>query len=110
MSIFLDTTGNTTLGIAICGRCSRKFPLGDLRPDPNYPNLMVCVDDLDDFDPYRLAARPEDNIILPFVRPDLPLVVPAEPATPGVLFDPGLRITEPGNLRATEDGEGRSTE
>jgi hypothetical protein len=73
MAQYLDTTGNSTLGIAICARCSRKFPLGDLRPDPNYPALMVCKDDVDQYDPYRLAPRPADQIVLPFVRPDLPL-------------------------------------
>jgi hypothetical protein len=73
MAQYLDTTGNSTLGIAICARCSRKFPLGDLQPDPNYPALMVCKDDVDQYDPYRLAPRPADQIVLPFVRPDLPL-------------------------------------
>lgn len=73
MAKFLDTTGNSTLGIAICARCSRKFPLGELMSDPNYPNLMVCKDDIDQYDPYRLAPRPADQIVLPFVRPDLPL-------------------------------------
>lgn len=73
MPLYLDTTGNSTLGIAICARCSRKFPLGELMPDPNYPNLMVCRDDVDQYDPYRLAPRPADQIVLPFVRPDLPL-------------------------------------
>lgn len=73
MAKFLDTTGNSTLGIAVCARCSRKFPLGDLQPDPNYPALMVCKDDVDQYDPYRLAPRPADQIVLPFVRPDLPL-------------------------------------
>jgi hypothetical protein len=42
-------------------------------PDPNYPNLMVCSEDRDNYDPYRLAPRQPDNIVLPFVRPDLPL-------------------------------------
>ena len=73
MAKFLDTTGNSTLGIAICARCSRKFPLEELMSDPNYPNLMVCREDLDQYDPYRLAPRPADQIVLPFVRPDLPL-------------------------------------
>jgi hypothetical protein len=73
MAKFLDTTGNSTLGIAICARCSRKFPLGELMSDPNYPNLMVCKEDVDQYDPYRLAPRPADQITLPFVRPDLPL-------------------------------------
>lgn len=73
MARYLDTSGNSTLGIAVCARCSRKFPLGELRADPNYPNLMVCKDDSDQYDPYRLAPRPSDQIVLPFVRPDLPL-------------------------------------
>jgi hypothetical protein len=73
MPKFLDTSGNSTLGIAICARCSRKFPLGELTSDPNYPNLMVCRDDVDQYDPYRLAPRPTDQIVLPFNRPDVPL-------------------------------------
>jgi hypothetical protein len=44
--------------------------LADLSPDPNYPGLMVCDEDKDDYDPYRLAPRPPDQIILPFNRPD----------------------------------------
>ncbi len=73
MAKFLDTRGNSTLGIGICARCSRKFPIGELRPDPNFPNLMVCKVDSDQYDPYRLAPRAPDQIVLPFVRPDLPL-------------------------------------
>ena len=73
MAIFLDTTGNATLGIGLCARCSRKMPLGDLSPDPNAPGLMVCVADKDDYDPYRLAPRAPDQIVLPFVRPDTSL-------------------------------------
>ena len=73
MPIFLDRRGRSTLGIALCARCSRKFPLEELQQDPNYPNLMVCKEDTDQYDPYRLAPRPEDQIVLPFVRPDLPL-------------------------------------
>jgi hypothetical protein len=71
--LFLDPTGQPTYGIALCARCSRKFALADLMPDPNYPNLMVCSEDRDNYDPYRLAPRQPDNIVLPFVRPDLPL-------------------------------------
>jgi hypothetical protein len=96
MAIFLDTRGRSTLGIAICARCSRKFPLEELHPDPNYPNLMVCDADTDQYDPYRLAPRPEDRITLPFVRPDLP-----------VNTDPGGVITQTGDqFITTEDGEG----
>lgn len=76
MSIFLDTQGQSTLGVALCARCSKKFPLGDLSPDRNSPGLMVCKADNDEFDPYRLPARQPDNIVLPFVRPDIPLQVP----------------------------------
>ena len=50
MPTFLDTTGKATLAIAICGRCSRKFPYDELYPDPNYPGLRVCRDDLDDLE------------------------------------------------------------
>ncbi len=73
MPLYLDTRGNSTLGVGLCARCSRKFPLGELSPDPNYPALMVCRADKDDYDPYRLAPRPPDKITLPFYRPDRPL-------------------------------------
>ena len=75
MPVFLDTRGQPTLGIALCARCSRKFPLAKLSPDPNYPGLMVCEKDRDAFDPYRLPAPAPDTISLPFVRPDEPLNV-----------------------------------
>lgn len=70
MSHFEDVRGQSTFGIGLCARCSRKFKLADLAPDPNYPNLMVCREDRDDYDPYRLAPRREDQVALPFVRPD----------------------------------------
>jgi len=70
MSSYLDVRGQTTYGIGICGRCSRKMQLAELRPDPNYPNLMVCSDDVDQYDPYRLAPRRPDQVVLPFARPD----------------------------------------
>lgn len=73
MAVFLDTTGRSSLGIGICGRCSRKFPIDDLMPDPNYPGLRVCRVDLDDYDPYRLPARQTENISLRYPRPDTPL-------------------------------------
>jgi hypothetical protein len=73
MPRFIDPSGEPTYGIGICARCSRKFRLADLNPDPNYPALMVCKEDTDDYDPYRLAAKPEDQVVLPFVRPDSPL-------------------------------------
>ena len=78
MPRFLNTRGNPTLGIGICGRCSQKFPLADLKPDPNAPGLMVCDADRDQLDPYRLPARQVEDITLPFVRPDEPLTVPED--------------------------------
>jgi len=74
MTTFLDTTGNASLAIAICDRCKRRFPIGELEPDPNSPGLRVCKDDLDVLDPWRLPARQPESITLPFVRPDEPLI------------------------------------
>jgi hypothetical protein len=93
MSVFLDTTGNATLGIALCARCSRKFALGELSPDPNYPALMVCRDDIDQYDPYRLAPRAPDQIVLPFVRPDSSLAT-----------SPAGFISNSGNVFVTTEG------
>jgi hypothetical protein len=73
MALFLDPTGKSTYGIGICARCSRKMFLQELLPDPNYPALMVCKDDRDDYDPYKLAPRQPDKITLPFYRPDTSL-------------------------------------
>lgn len=78
MPLFLNTRGRSTLGIGICGRCSRKMSLDDLGPDPNAPGLMVCAADRDQLDPYRLPARQTEDIGLPFRRPDTPLTVPEE--------------------------------
>ena len=94
--LYLDTTGQPTLGIGICGRCSRKFPLAELSSDPNFPGLMVCAADKDDYDPYRLAPRAPDQIVLPFNRPDT-----------SVNTHPAGLIQEAGNeFIITEDGEG----
>jgi hypothetical protein len=92
---FLDVEGQTTFGIGICGRCSRKMLLAELRPDPNYPNLMVCDEDRDDYDPYRLAPRQEDQVVLPFVRPDTP--INTNPS--GLISQDGTRFV------VTEDGQ-----
>ncbi len=99
MAIFLDTRGNPTLGIGICGRCSRKMPLHELFDDPNVPDLKVCAADRDDYDPYRLPARQTENIVLPFVRPD------ADIAT-----DPnGIVSQDDNDFLTTQDGEGYLT-
>ena len=111
MPVFLDPTGNENYGIGICQRCSRKFFLKDLHSDPNTPGLKVCIDDLDDYDPYRLAPRQADRITLPFYRPDEALT--AGGPNPNVNFLGGIReapgasprITEDGRLRVLEDAE-----
>lgn len=71
MSIYLDTRGNSVLSVAVCDRCNRKFPYVDLMPDPNFPGMRVCKEDLDKFDPWRLPARQTENIALRFPRPDV---------------------------------------
>ena len=78
MPVFLNTLGNSTLGIGICDRCKFKRPLGKLGPDGNTPGLMVCQDKSgckDEYDPWRLPAIQDDRINLPFVRPDEDIAV-----------------------------------
>jgi len=41
-----------------------------LYPDPNFPGMRVCKEDLDNFDPWRLPAIQTENIALRFPRPD----------------------------------------
>lgn len=99
MSRYLDVRGESTFGIGLCARCSRKFRLAELQPDPNFPALMVCERDRDEYDPYRLAPRAEDRVVLPFVRPDDP-----------VSTNPSGVITEDGDsFLLTEDGDGYLT-
>lgn len=73
MSIWLDPTGLASYGLGCCDRCSRKMSILQLYPDPNFPGLRVCKDDLDELDPYRLPARQTETITLAFYRPDVPL-------------------------------------
>jgi hypothetical protein len=95
MSKFLDTSGNSTYGIALCARCSKKFALKDLVDDPNIPGLKVCRDDADNYDPYRLPQAQTDNIVLPFVRPDA-----------SVATNPSGVITQDGTqFVVSEDGQ-----
>lgn len=54
--------------------------LEELSPDPNSPGLMVCREDLDVLDPYRLPARETEQITLPFNRPDVNIDVPLDEA------------------------------
>lgn len=83
MPRFLNTKGQPTLGVGLCARCGIKMPLAKLAPDPNSPQLMVCFRDRDLYDPYRLAPRQPDQIILPFARPDTDLA-----DLPGTDFTP----------------------
>lgn len=76
MSAFLDTTGRPVLGIGICDRCHFVFPLGELMPDRDKPGLMVCKEDRDVLDPWKLPGPPADKFNLPFVRPDANLALP----------------------------------
>ena len=102
MPLFLDTRGNATLGIGICDRCKRKFPLGELHEDKNTPGLLVCDDDNDDFDPWRLPARQPDNVTLPHHRPDVDIsVYPAGTIEPGA--GQVFRITETDDFRDLEE-------
>jgi len=83
--------------------------LEDLYSDPNTPGLKVCINDLDDYDPYRLAPRQADRITLPFYRPDQDLTTGGP--NPNVNFLGGIReaigesprISEDGRLRVLED-------
>jgi hypothetical protein len=72
MPRFLDTTGLTSLAIAVCDRCKMKRAYANLGPDPNFPGLRVCDQGCkDEFDPYRLPARKTERINLRFPRPDV---------------------------------------
>jgi hypothetical protein len=84
MPVYLDTRGNSVLSVAVCDRCNRKFPYVDLMPDPNFPGMRVCKEDLDKFDPWRLPARQTENIALRNPRPDVSVaLVPGQIMTNG---------------------------
>lgn len=99
MSLYIETIGNSVVSIGVCGRCGLKFPSVELEPDPNSPGLMVCVDDKDEYDPWRLPPREVENITLEYPRPDVPLqtvsVAPGSPAWPPSSFpDDGLQAAQ----------------
>ena len=75
MPVYLDTRGNSVLSVAICDRCRMKFAYVDLMPDPNFPGMRVCKEDLDNFDPWRLPALQTENIALRFPRPDTNIAI-----------------------------------
>lgn len=96
MPMFIDTRGKTSLAIGICARCKLKFPLSDLRSDPNFPALYVCEDDLDQLDPYRLPAREAERIDLDNPRPDAPMSpIGPQPLLTTQRFDGVTQIVQP---------------
>lgn len=104
MPRFIDPEGRSTFGIGICARCARKFSLDDLYSDPNSPGLKVCVEDMDQYDPYRLPPPPSDQIALRFNRPDSDLSTGGPIPNPVSLF--GVRATgENMDLRVTSSGD-----
>lgn len=103
MAVFLNTRGRSRLAIALCARCSKKFPWSELSPDPNYPALMVCRDDKDQFDPWRLPPRATEQISLPWARPDTP-VQPGAWSVPVLPIQVGISVG-PDELLSTEDYE-----
>jgi hypothetical protein len=118
MPRYIDTRGHTKIAIGICARCSLKFPYDDLVPDPNFPGLYVCRDDIDQFDPYRLPARETEDITLDHARPDVPIdglgPSPRLWADPILVEIPGGLVddleTESGEVITTEDGDPLATE
>lgn len=62
---------------AICDRCRLRRDYRDLVSDGNSPALRVCRPGVqsgcyDNLDPWRLAPKALDPMILRFPRPDLP--------------------------------------
>lgn len=97
MPLYLRTMHLPVVAIGICDRCRKKFPLGELLPDPNTPGLRVCDKDRDQYDPWRLPARQPEDISLPFARPDVPIALDPPP-------QPVIEVI------ATESDEGLLTE
>jgi len=93
MPIYIDTRGNSVLSVGICDRCNRKLAYVDLMPDPNFPGMRVCKEDLDQYDPWRLPAIQPENITLRHPRPDVSIA-----RTDSQLLTQGnLNNSEPGD-------------
>jgi hypothetical protein len=108
MPVFLNTLGNSNLGIGICDRCHFKRPLVMLGPDGNNPGLKVCQDKpgcKDNLDPWRLPAIQDDRINLPFVRPDDDIALPPPADDQGP-----FRVTQDDEFRTTQDEDFRTVE
>ena len=72
MGLFLPVKNTGSVAIAVCQRCNKKMYYSDLHKDPNN-GMMVCKEDLDQYDPWRLPARGADKISLEHPRPDVKL-------------------------------------
>lgn len=70
MSLFLPVKNKGSVAIAVCQRCNKRMYYSDLQKDPNN-GMMVCKDDLDIYDPWRLPARKPEDISLQHPRPDV---------------------------------------
>lgn len=68
MSLYLNSCP-----LAICDRCSFKYPWKDLLTDGNSPGLRVCKNCWDPKNPWRLPPIKADRISLRWSRPDVPL-------------------------------------
>lgn len=104
MPRFLDTRGYSDIAIAICDRCRLKRPHAVMRPDPNFPGLLVCDQGCaDEFDPYRLPARKTERITIRFPRPDVSVAVdPNDLVTTG--YGGYVISTQEGTQTPEDDG------
>lgn len=72
MSLYLDVRTTGSAAIAICNRCQKKVHYDTLVKDPNNLNYY-CPECVDIYDPWRLPARPPEDISLQHPRPDVEL-------------------------------------
>ena len=78
MPRYINTTGKTSVAIAVCDRCKMKRSITDLVGDPNSPGLAVCQDKCaDKFDPYRLPTRKPEKVSLRRPRPEVSVALSA---------------------------------
>jgi len=82
-----------------CDRCQRTFRHGDLKPDTNYKNLLVCDTCFDLLDPFIALLPYQQNL-----DTDL-AVINARPLTTVVLQQQGLQVENQPTVLMTEDGD-----
>lgn len=105
MSGWDDPTGWPHFAVGICDRCHRRFPLHELIQDGNLPGLRVCREDWDELDPYRLPPRQPDNLVLPFVRPDVPIALQPDQVGQILPVETYYITTESSDPLITESGD-----